>query len=280
MRLLTILAVTLLLGTACNNKQSGDATHVLASVGDRDLRMSDLEGMFPEGTTRSDSTTIIGTFVSRWVKDNLVMREAEQNVPSDVNIDKLVREYRTSLILNAYQQTLMANNLDTAVNEQELREFYEKNKELYMLETPIMRCLFVKVPNTAPNLKEFSEWWEEGRKDTRGKIIKYASDYANNALLIDSIWHRADRIALELPKGTIDPEELSTGEYRRKDDNFAYFLKILSVKNKRDAAPFSFVHDQASKFILHQRKQKLINDKREELYKREIEKNTVKIFNY
>jgi hypothetical protein len=97
-------------------------------------------------------------------------------------------------------------------------------------------------------------------------------------MLVDSTWHRAERIALELPKGTINPEELSSGEYTRKDDNFSYFLKILKVKNKRDQAPFEFIRDQASKFILHQRKQKLIEDKREEVFKRELQANNVQIY--
>jgi hypothetical protein len=274
---LWVAAAALCFGS-CGNKKNEDGTRVLAKAADRELRMSDLEGMFPEGTSKTDSATIITTFVTRWVKDNLVMREAEQNIPSDINIDKLVREYRSSLILNSYQQKLMSNTLDTAVSEQELRSFYETNKELYTLETPIMRCLFVKVPNTAPNIKEFEKWWDSGKKDDKNKIYGYASTYANTFMLIDSTWHRAERIAVELPKGTINSEDLSSGEYTRKDDNFSYFLKILSVKNKRDAAPFDYVKDQASKFILHQRKQKLIDDKREELYKRELGANNIKVF--
>jgi hypothetical protein len=263
---------------SCGNKKNEDGSRVLAKVADRELRMSELEGMFPEGTSKTDSLTILTAFVSRWVKDNLVMQEAEKNIPADVNIDKLVREYRSSLIFNTYQQKLMANSLDTAVSEQELRSFYETNKELYTLETPIMRCLFVKIPNTAPNIKDFEKWWDGGKKEDRNKIYTYASNYANNFMLIDSSWHRVERIAVELPKGTINAESLSSGEYTRKDDNFSYFLKILSVKNKRDAAPFDFIKDQASKFILHQRKQKLIDDKREELYKRELSANNVKIY--
>lgn len=263
---------------SCGNKVSDDSSRILARVGERELRMSELEGMFPEGTTGTDSATIISTFVSRWVKDNLVMEEAEKNIPPDVNIDKLVREYRTSLVLNTYQQNLMSSTLDTTLTEQELRTFYEANKDLYTLQTPIMRCLFVKLPNSAPNIKEFEKWWDGNKKTDRNRMYSYASNYAAAFLLVDSSWHKADRIALELPKGTINPEELSTGEFTRKDDRFSYFLKILAVKNKQDNAPFEFVRDQASKFILHQRKQKLIDQKREELYQRELSRNNVKIY--
>jgi hypothetical protein len=273
-----LFLITILLGLGCGSTPADNSGRVLAQIGERTLKMSDLEGMFPDGTTKTDSATIIAAFVNRWIKDNLVMQEAEQNIPADVNIDKLVREYRASLVLNTYQQKLMSNTLDTAVSEQELRSFYETNKELYTLETPIMRCLFVKLPNAAPEIKNFEKWWDGGKKEDKNKIFAYAESHASMFMLIDSAWHRADRIAVELPKGTIDPEDLSTGEYTRKDENFSYFLKILKVKNKRDVAPFEFVRDQASKFILHQRKQKLIEDKREELFKRELQANNVKIF--
>lgn len=273
----TLLSI-LFFASACSDKQQDNGGKVLAKVADRELKMTDLEGMFPEGTSKSDSLTIISAFVNRWVKDNLVMQEAEKNIPADVNIDKLVREYRSSLVLNTYQQKLMSNGLDTAVSEQELHNFYETNKSLYSLETPIMRCLLVKLPKGAPNLKEFEKWWDDGRKEDKNKIFNYANQYADVSLLVDSTWHRAERIAVELPKGMVNMEDLSTGEYTRKDDNYLYFLKILKVKNKKDEAPFEFVKDQASKFILHQRKQKLIEDKREELYKRELAANNVKIY--
>lgn len=277
MRIILFLTL-IILCFGCGSKPSDNGGRVLAKMGERELKISDLEGMFPDGTTKTDSATIITAFVNRWIKDNLVMQEAEQNIPADVNIDKLVREYRASLVLNTYQQKLMANSLDTAVSEQELHNFYETNKELYALETPIMRCLFVKLPNTAPDIKNFEKWWDGGKKEDKNKINIYAENYATKFILVDSAWQKADRIAVELPKGTINPEDLSTGEYTRKDDNFSYFLKILKVKNKRDVAPYEFVRDQASKFILHQRKQKLIEDKREELFKRELQANNVKMF--
>ncbi|MFZ4543986.1 MAG: hypothetical protein ACOYOA_08050 [Saprospiraceae bacterium] len=279
MRFVVVFAFGLsVLLSGCGNKISDDSSRVLAKVGERELRMSELEGMFPEGTTKNDSVTIISAFVSRWVKDNLVMEEAELNIPPDVNIDKLVREYRTSLVLNTYEQKLMSSTLDTTLSEKELRAFYDANKDLYTLQTSILRCLFVKLPNSAPNIKDFEKWWDGNKKADRNRIYGYASNYASTFLLVDSTWHKADRIALELPKGTIDPEELSTGEYTRKDERYSYFLKILGIKNKQDNAPFEFVKDQASKFILHQRKQKLIEAKREELYQRELAKNNVKIY--
>lgn len=273
------LLILALLWQSCSYiKEKTQNDRVLAKVGDKELKMSALEGMLPEGTTKEDSSAIINAFVTRWVKDNLLMNEAENHIPKGLEIDKLVREYRTSLILNAYQEDLVKQSLDTVVTEAALKEFYQNNKEQYELETPLIRCYMIKIPNSAPNIKDVEKWWDENKKDDRAKLADYAAKYATSYLMVDSTWYRASRIAVELPKGTIDVEDPSTGESTRKDDNFHYFLRILSVKKKRDYAPFEYVRDQATTFIIQQRKQKLIENQREELFKREMSANAVKIY--
>jgi hypothetical protein len=251
---------------------------VLAKVGDKELRMSALEGMLPEGTTKEDSSAIIQAFVTRWVKDNLLLNEAENNIPKDLEIDKLVREYRTSLVLNAYQERLVKQSLDTVVRLDELKSFYENNKSQYELERPLIRCYMLKIPNNAPNLKDVENWWDDNRKEDRLKLTNYAKQYAPYYTMIDSVWYRADRIAAELPKGTIDVEDPSTGESTRKDDNFRYFLRILAVKRKRDYAPFEYIKDQATTFIIQQRKQKLIENQRDQIYNDALKSNAMKVF--
>ncbi len=251
---------------------------VLAKVKDKELKMSALEGMIPEGMTSEDSSAIINAFVSRWVKDNLMMVEAEMNIPKDLEIDKLVRDYRTSLILNAYQEQLVQKSLDTLVTEVELKDFYEKNKDQYELETPLIRCYLLKIGKNAPNVKDVEKWWDENRKEDRAKLMDYASKYATTYMMVDSMWYKAESVAAELPKGTIDSEDPSTGESTRKDDQYYYFLRVLGVKRKRDYAPFAYIRDQATTFILHQRKQKLMDDNRENLFKREMSSNSIQIF--
>jgi hypothetical protein len=273
-----LLFSSLFLWQSCNYiKEKTQIDVVLAKVNDKELRMSSLEGMLPDYMTKEDSSAIIGAFVNRWVKDNLVLSEAEKNIPSDLEIDKLVREYRTSLVLNAYQEKIVKQSLDTVVSEAALKEFYENHKEQYELETPLIRCYMLKIPKSAPNISDVEKWWDNNRKEDRNKLVDYAGKYAASYMMIDSNWYKAERIALELPKGTIDASNPSTGESTRKDDNFHYFLRVLSVKNKRDNAPFSYVRDQATTFILQQRKQKLIDDHRDDLYKKELN-NRAKIF--
>jgi len=69
-----------------------DPNPLLARVHSKELHLNDLEGMFPQNANASDSGLIIQAFVNRWVRDAVLQWESERNLPSDLNIDRLVRD--------------------------------------------------------------------------------------------------------------------------------------------------------------------------------------------
>lgn len=143
--------------------------------------MNDLEGMFFESATHEDSMQIINAYVDRWVRDNVLMAEAERNIPQDLNIEELLKKYRESLILNNYEEQLTKNNLSTEISEEELKDFYEKNKEQYQLETPIVRCYFLKIPKPTPQSDSLQKWWNSPKSgDNLGKMKIYARTHAKS----------------------------------------------------------------------------------------------------
>ena len=138
-------------------------------------------------------------------------------------------------------------------------------------------CLFLKVARPTDQIEELKKWWGSSKKEDKRKLQDYAESKASYFTFVDSLWLPLDRIASELPKGTLSEDNVSKRELQLKDDNYQYFLKIVDVKNRRETPPISFVSEQARKFILHQRKQKIVEDKREELYQREFKANNLKI---
>ncbi len=85
-----------------------------------------MTGMFPPG---EDSSLIINAYVERWIRETLLLLEAERNIPSDLNIDKLVRDYRASLVRHSYEQFLVEQLLDSTVTKAELEALKAKQLE-------------------------------------------------------------------------------------------------------------------------------------------------------
>lgn len=252
---------------------------ILAKVHNKTLFLSELEGLFTEGTTGPDSQLIINAYTDRWIRDALLLYEAEQNIPTDLNIDKLVRDYRASLIKNNYEQVLVREMLDSVVTDQELRSFYKEHLEQYQLDQAILRCYLIKLPLDAPNAGKLRKWWDSANPRDFAEMVQYANQYALVHLLEDSVWYESDKISLQLPPNAINTDDL--GEKRTlqtRDSRFQYYYRLLEWRDRKSVAPLTYVEDQIKKMILYRRKQKLLEDTKEELYNREMRRNNIQVF--
>ncbi len=277
-----IIAVLLLLSGPMSCGRKSDMAHedrILAKVYNKELRLSALEGMFPEGTTKGDSALIINAFVQRWIRETLMLSEAERSLPKDMNLDKLVRDYRASLIKNNYEQVLVEQLLDSLIAEEELNNFYERNKDQYQLETSILRCFFIKLPRNVSGLDSLGRWWGLANERTLARMEKFCQENAVAFNLKPGTWHRIDDIAAELPSGTLTTENVGARrEFTLGDGSYIYYFRLLEIKNSREIAPLEFIEDQARKYILHQRKIKLLEQKREDLYQLALRKKDIQFF--
>ncbi|MEZ5041850.1 MAG: hypothetical protein R2828_18285 [Saprospiraceae bacterium] len=272
----------LLLGLSilsCQLTENDDKGVILAKVYNKTLYSLELDGLFPKGAMAEDSLQFLQTYVDKWVKDALVLHEAELHIPNDLNIDKLVRDYRASLIRNSYEEALVQELLDSTISQAELTEFYEKNKEQYQLETPIIRCNFIKVPLPVPEATKLRQWWNSSSPADLKALIDYCNQYADAHILEDSVWYGVDDIAVELPAGTLTADNIGfKREFTQQDGQFQYFFRLYELKNRKDIAPLAYIEGQAKKVILHKRKLKLLEDTKADLYNNGIRSNSIEKF--
>lgn len=274
--------IPILFLTACtlfNEEQVQDDRILLAEAYNQHLYLSELDGMIPEGMEASDSVTIVNAYVERWIRKSLLMHEAEKHIPKDLNIDELVRDYRSSLIRHSYEQQLVEQQMDSLISKRELNTFYEKNQDQYQLESPIVRCNYIKIPQTAPQLKKLRTLWRSDSIPDRDTLLAYCNTHAEEFLLSDSIWYEVEDIAARLPEGTITIDNINNRkEITLSESDYLYLFRVFEIINRKEIAPLAYIEDQASKVILHRRKIKLLEEHREELYDIEMEKSNVKVY--
>lgn len=253
---------------------------MLARVYNKTLYQSELDGMYGESATREDSTLITNAYVNRWIKEAVLLHEAEQNIPSDLNIDKLVRDYRASLIRHNYEEVILERSLDSVITREQLNDFYEKNKEQYELDKPIIRCHFIKSSLPVESANQLRRLWSGSNSpEAFENLLTYCEQYAQAYLLNDSIWYRAEDVINELPRGSVNTSNLRTGlDITQRDNNFQYNFKVLEVKKKKEIAPLSYIEDQARKVILHKRKMELLEDTKEKMYEIAARRNNIQVF--
>ena len=278
-KFLILLALAVAIGS-CNEEAPLSKDDVLlAEAYNKTLYLSDMEGMIPEGMTSEDSSLIINSFRERWLRDAVMMHEAERNIPQDLNLDKLVRDYRASLVRLNYEQVLVEELLDSTVTQLELNEFYEKNKEQYQLETPIMRCRFIKIDRTNEELNQLQQWWNNGSEEDMQKVKVFCQNNAAVQQLQDSTWYKIDDIAAYMPPGSLTVDNVGNRrDFIQRESDFVYFFKVLELVSKKEIAPLTYIEDQARKVILHRRKSKVLDDMKQKMYEEALRKKQVKTF--
>ncbi len=273
------LFVFVLINACSSSEKKAKSDRLIAKVYNKSLFQSELDALIVEGIAPEDSVQIVNAYIEKWAREAVMMNEAEKYVPKDLNIDELVRDYRASLIRHNYEKLLVETTLDSTINETELNEYYEENKEQFKLKEPIIRCRFVKVAKPAEDWREFEKWWKSDSEEDYIKILDYCSRNAAIYMLNDSIWYNLDDVSQYLPKGQLTQANYkSKKDINTEDNEFEYLLKVFDHTPAGDYAPLSMVEEQATKVILHKRKISLLEEKKEEMYERETNSNNVKIY--
>lgn len=273
------LVTLALLGWQCGDagKPPKEGDQLLAKVYNKSLYLSELDGIVPEGSPPSDSVLMVTAYAQRWVRDQLLMYEAERNIPQDLNIDQLVRDYRASLVRFNYEEQIISERLDSTVSETELREYYENNTDQFQLESTILKCQLLQLPLRTPQ-NELNKLWYSKKSSDEAKLRAFAKQYAALALLNTDKWYKLEELAALLPKGTLTSDNVSSRrEGTLSDGDFRYYYRVLETVKGKETAPFEYIKEQASKVILHKRKLELLERWKEDLYQQELRRENIQI---
>ena len=97
------------------SKDKKPADHAIAKAYDKYLLDTDLADIIPKGTSLKDSITIIHNYINNWLKQQVVLKKAEDNLTTDQkDVNRKLEEYRNSLITYVYESELIRQKLDTS----------------------------------------------------------------------------------------------------------------------------------------------------------------------
>ena len=162
MRILVLLLITLLCCGACKEQYDHKGKTALVEVDGNFLYKEDLMSVLPVGLSKDDSILFAEHYIRSWAEEILLYEKAANNIQDNVDVDKLVENYRKALIMHTYQQELINQKLTSDISEQEIADYYEKNKDLFKLESPLIKGLFIKVPLTELTEQQHREALENG----------------------------------------------------------------------------------------------------------------------
>lgn len=274
------LIVILLLLTSCSYlKNEGDRP--VARVDDDYLYESELAGLVAPGTSATDSLNLTKNYIESWIKRKILIHQAEKNLSEDqMDFSKQLDDYRTSLVVYAYENKLIAQRLDTVVDENEIRLYFEENQENFLLKNNIVRLSYVKIRLDSKQIRQFRRLFYSEDPDDREKLADLCDKHAVQYFLDNETWVIFDDVIKEIPIRTYNQEEFL--RYRRslemQDSLFLYLAKFTDFKIKESTSPLQFERDRIKSIILNKRKLKLLNTMRQDIYDEALRNNTIETY--
>jgi hypothetical protein len=276
----SLFLLLLAICASCEYFTKESSPQVVARVGDSFLYAVELDSLVPNNTSKTDSASIIKNYIDQWVTQKLLIKAAERNLDDAKKNEfaALIRQYKNDLYTKAYMEKMIQNTVDTVVTNQELRKYYEGNKENFKTNGTIVQLRYLHLAKDHPKIAVIKSNFVNFKKSDPAFWRTYQLQFKNSALN-DSVWVSVNEVYRRLP--FINPENgnqyISVGMSFEKSDslNNLYLVKIKKVINKNQISPFEYLKPTLRQVILNKRKLELIKK-----FEKEITDDAIKNKDY
>lgn len=271
-----IVAVSLcaLLSASCHRHED----RVMAQVYYHRLYESEILQNMPTGLSPADSIAMVNDFIDKWVKEQLLLHEAEKNLsPIEKNFDKQIDQYRNNLLVNAYFDKLVAQSDTFNVTEEELEAFMKSFDKRYTIEKEIVKVNYVKLLKNSPLLEVvkgilFDDARRAEEKESLAVLLGDSIEY----LLDDDTWLYLDDIQNEVSFDFTQEAVSGKTKYVEKEiGDYHYLLVVLDYKNQRSVSETNEEKAAARMMLLNQKRQRYLKQHVDELYQKALKSGSV-----
>ncbi|MCC5944328.1 MAG: hypothetical protein JJT94_05290 [Bernardetiaceae bacterium] len=267
--LLSLLGCVLLMLIACNSEQMQDEgdKQVVARAGSRFLYIEDIEGLFYDDMSATDSIDLLRRYADSWVKRELLLEKAlEDEAISEAELQKKIEEYKYQLLSYTYQKKYIEDRLDTTISDKEINTYYNENSDNFKLNQTIVRAYFMQVPPTAPKRSNIEQQFRSNKSEDLEEVKSYAYGFARKHMLNPEQWIPLKQIIDNTPI-TIAALPKKNQFFTAEDSTGTYMLRVLELKAANQVAPIEYVTEKIKAIIINKRKVELQKEIEERIYR-------------
>lgn len=258
---------------------NSDNKQIIASVNEKDLLLSEVLKEMPKAT--EDSTFFIERYMNLWIRKQLMIYHAEINISSDLlDYEAQIAEYRSSLLIYAYQQELINQNFDTSITSKEISDYYNQYREEFKLVKNIFMGRYIVVDKSAPKSKNLKKWYKSNKPDDIESLTDYCHQFAKEYYLSDSSWQYFSSINNKLPKFITEEEYFleNTKGVWFEDQQYRHYIYIKNYQIKGSISPLALEREKIRNVLLNKNKIQYLKQLEDELYQNALALKKIKIY--
>ena len=274
-KLFFILFFTTFILSCSSNKKS----IVIASVNNKELLKEDLLTEIPKQL--EDSAYFVEKFINDWIRKELLLSNAEMNLSAELVLyEKQIEEYRSSLLIYAYQQELINQNFDSTVSFNDINDYYQLNKNEFILAKNVFKGRFIIIDKSAPNLKFLNNIYKSSNESDIIELEDYCQQFAKEYYINVESWNFFSAINNKLPSFIKDEESflINTDGVFFEDEFYRYYIYIEEFITKGNVSPLEVVNNKIRRFLLNKKKVIYLKQLEDDLYQIALTKKKINIY--
>ncbi|MBR1785892.1 MAG: peptidyl-prolyl cis-trans isomerase [Paludibacteraceae bacterium] len=275
---LILLLSAMFIFFGCSKIKSYRLGDAVARVGEKALYADEVSMATIDANSSEDSLRLAEEYIKKWATDIVLSEKARSESKNSKQIEALVEQYRRSLYINDWEQTVIEEDMNKQVSQEELQAYYDSHTDEFVLREPLLKGILLIVPQDAPDRRKLPLWLKDPTIENLEKIEKYAYQFASAYDLSLEQWISWYSLTSYIP--TLDKKKLQINQVIEKTDSAnAYYFFVSDMLKEKDAMPLSFATPYIESAILQNRKQKYLEDRRKQLFQQSVKRGKILIEN-
>lgn len=282
-RLTMVLSASFLLFCGCSNKgTSAEITEQpLFIINGEEVFYNDIAKEIPSGISSTDSIALFQKIVDEKIRINILKKVAEDNLIDVSYIDRKVEEYRERLLILEYLSR-KKDSEKIEIKENEALKFYESHKDEMILDSPIVKGVYVKMPSTSGKLDKVKELLSQNSDDA---IDRFENEYLDESYQYEYFkdkWIDWDNLLDKIPvdKNTENSLTEAGKLFETEQNGSKYYVFISEIMNAGERQPYDYAKDWIYSLLKENYLEKYEDELINSLISRAFKDKTLRIISY
>ena len=272
-----IVLVLCMMLTACSQKKA----EPIARAYNTYLYAEDIKELVNPGVTGKDSLNIVNAYIENWQRQQALLHSANKQIQQNPGrFHAQIEEYKNALIIHEFEESLLKEKLDTLITEQEIEQYYEQNKNIFILKRPIFKVSYIQIPEDAPELDRVKRWFLSGNFADQALLQQYCESYSPNFSLNDTAWYYLEELSKKMPIEQID--ENNYKNYGRifeiNEKSQLYLIILRDSKLRNNTSPLDMERNTIRNLLINQRKVDLLKNEENLIIEKARQNNNIETY--
>lgn len=250
---------------------------VIVAYGDTSLTLREVVHRIPRGLEHDDSVEMFRSIVETWLRRQVLTEFASRNIPDMDEIDRLVDQYRSDLILGRYLARV-DQGAKPNISNRRVDRYLSQRADSMTLEEPVVKGIFLKVSEDDPNLETLLRWM---RTSTDYSVDKLEHNILRGATQYEYFmdrWHPWHEVADLVPYRFFDADAFleANKDFETRYGGSVYIIHISDYVGSGMAMPLEYAREQIREALRQEdiavRRQDMIRD----IYRHEMSEGRLK----